>query len=149
MRAVLQRVTEARVTAEGRKVAEIGPGVLALVGIAAADGEPDVAYIAEKIVGLRIFQDVDGKLNRSLREVGGAALIVSQFTLYGDSRRGRRPSFTEAAAAEQAVSVFDRLCLEVKARGVPVERGIFGASMRVHMVNDGPVTLLLDSFRRF
>ena len=146
MRLVLQRVSRASVTVDERLVSEIGPGLLILVGVGAADQDPGAAAgrLAEKVVNLRIFEDADGKMNRSLAETGGEALVVSQFTLYADMRKGRRPSWTDAAlpdAAEPAVEAFARA---LEAAGVRVGRGAFGAHMRVELVNDGPVTILLE-----
>jgi D-aminoacyl-tRNA deacylase len=146
MRLVLQRVSRASVTVDERLVSEIGPGLLILVGVGAADQDPGAAAerLAEKVVNLRIFEDADGKMNRSLADSGGEALVVSQFTLYADTRKGRRPSWTDAAlpdAAEPAVEAFARA---LEAAGVRVGRGVFGAHMRVELVNDGPVTILLE-----
>lgn len=149
MRAVIQRVGEASVEVGGEIVGQIDRGFLALVGVRVDDGASDAEYIAAKIAGLRIFEDEAGKMNLSLAEVGGAALIVSQFTLYGDARKGRRPSFTEAAGGEQAEALYEAVCAAVAAAGIPVQRGVFGAEMKVRLVNDGPVTLLLDSRRAF
>jgi D-tyrosyl-tRNA(Tyr) deacylase len=146
VRLVLQRVSRASVAVDGRIVSEIGPGLLILVGVGAADADPSAsaARLAEKVVNLRIFEDDDGKMNRSLGETGGEALVVSQFTLYADTRKGRRPSWTEAAlpdVAEPAVEAFARALEDA---GVRVGRGVFGAHMRVELVNDGPVTIQLD-----
>jgi D-tyrosyl-tRNA(Tyr) deacylase len=146
MRLVLQRVSGASVTVDERLVSEIGPGLLILVGVGAADDDPATAAgrLAAKVVHLRIFEDAEGKMNRSLGETGGEALVVSQFTLYADTRKGRRPSWTDAAipdVAEPAVEAFAR---ELEAAGVRVGRGVFGAHMRVELVNDGPVTILLE-----
>ena len=146
MRLVLQRVSRASVAVDERLVSEIGPGLLILVGVGAADTDPAAAAarLAEKVVNLRIFEDGNGKMNRSLGEAGGEALVVSQFTLYADVRKGRRPSWTDAAppdAAEPAVEAFARA---MEAAGVRVGRGVFGAQMRVELVNDGPVTILLE-----
>ncbi|MGC8668544.1 MAG: D-aminoacyl-tRNA deacylase [Chthonomonadales bacterium] len=149
MRAVVQRVTEAAVTVEDREVGSIGTGVVALVGIHSEDTAKDVEYIADKLVNLRIFRDEAGVMNRSLIDVGGSALIVSQFTLYGDARRGRRPSYIEAASGETAQRLYEAVCRRVEELGVPVQTGVFGAMMCVHLVNDGPVTILLDSRRIF
>lgn len=145
MRAVVQRVSEASVTVEGRVVGAIGRGFLVLLGITHADSEAEAIWLARKIAGLRIFEDEQGKFNRSLADVGGAALVVSQFTLYGDARRGRRPSFTEAARPEQAEPLCDRFVDLLRAEGIAVETGHFGAMMAVQLVNDGPVTLWLDT----
>jgi len=149
MRAVVQRVREARVRVDGGIVGEIGPGVLALVGVAKDDGPEDVAYLAAKIRDLRIFDDLGGKMNLALSDVGGSILAVSQFTLYGDARRGRRPSFDHAAGADAGRLLFDALVLELGSTGLPVATGVFQAHMEVELVNDGPVTLLLDSRKAF
>jgi D-tyrosyl-tRNA(Tyr) deacylase len=144
MRIILQRVSRARVTVAGRITGEIGPGVLLLVGLTDSDTEAELAWMAEKVVGLRIFNDDEGKMNRSLDEVGGALLVVSQFTLYGDARKGRRPSFTTAARPEVAVPLYERFVERLRATGLQVETGEFGAMMDVELVNDGPVTLILE-----
>lgn len=145
MRAVVQRVSEASVTVDGRTVGAIGRGFLVLLGVTHVDGEAEAVWLARKIAGLRIFEDEAGKFNRSLADVDGAVLVVSQFTLYGDARKGRRPSFTEAARPEHAEPLCDLFVDLLRAEGVAVETGIFGAMMAVHLVNDGPVTLLLDT----
>lgn len=144
MRLVVQRVARASVTVEGEPVARIGPGLLLLVGLTSSDADLDWARVARKVTTLRIFPDASGKMNASLADVGGSILAVSQFTLYGDVRRGRRPSFTEAAPPNVAASLFDRFVLVLRATGIPVETGVFGASMEVDLVNQGPVTLVLD-----
>ncbi|MBE0592784.1 MAG: D-tyrosyl-tRNA(Tyr) deacylase [Gemmatimonadales bacterium] len=144
MRVVLQRVREASVSVDGRVVAGIGPGLLLLVGFTASDGDDVVAWMAEKVLGLRIFGDEQGKMNRSLADVGGAVLVVSQFTLYGDTSRGRRPSFIDAAPPALAEPLYERLAEAVRQSGVPVATGVFGAMMDVALVNDGPVTLILE-----
>ncbi|HEX2095692.1 MAG TPA: D-aminoacyl-tRNA deacylase [Longimicrobiaceae bacterium] len=144
MRVVLQRVSRARVTVEGRATGEIGRGLLLLVGFTDADTEEALAWMAEKVVGLRIFPDDEGKMNRSVEEAGGALLVVSQFTLYGDARRGRRPSFVEAARPETAIPLYERFLELLRASGRRVETGEFGAMMQVELVNDGPVTLVLE-----
>lgn len=149
MRAVVQRVSEARVLVDARPVGEIGPGLLVLVGAAEGDTEADVEYIARKVAELRIFEDDEGKMNRSVADVGGAVLIVSQFTLYGDSRKGRRPSFSEAMKPDAAAPLVERVCERLRQHGLRVETGEFGASMDVALVNRGPVTLLLDSRKEF
>jgi len=149
VRAVLQRVARARVTVDGATVGAIGPGLLALVGVAADDGPADVVQVAAKIRDLRIFEDDQGKMNRSLGDVGGAVLAVSQFTLYGDARKGRRPSFDQAAPAEAGRLLFDALIAELRAAGVTVETGTYRAHMQVELVNDGPVTILIDSRKAF
>ena len=145
MRAVVQRVSEASVTVDGRTVGAIGRGFLVLLGVTHVHGEAEAVWLARKIAGLRIFEDEAGKFNRSLADVDGAVLVVSQFTLYGDARKGRRPSFTEAARPEHAEPLCDLFVDLLRAEGVAVETGIFGAMMAVHLVNDGPVTLLLDT----
>lgn len=149
MRAVVQRVTSSRVEVENNIVGEIGLGVLVLLGVARDDDTEDADYLAEKIINLRIFTDDEGKMNRSLLETGGAMLAVSQFTLYGDARKGRRPSYIEAAEPEKANSLYQHFVERVRAHGVNVETGIFQAMMKVSLVNDGPVTILLDSKKLF
>lgn len=144
MRVVLQRVREASVAVDGRVVGSIGPGFLLLAGFTAGDGDAAVAWMADKVVGLRIFSDAEGKMNRSLAEVGGSVLVVSQFTLYGDTSRGRRPSFIDAAPPELAEPLYERFADALRARGVTVATGVFGAVMDVALVNDGPVTLILE-----
>ncbi|MGH9805335.1 MAG: D-aminoacyl-tRNA deacylase [Candidatus Acidiferrales bacterium] len=149
MRAVLQRVSQARVRVEGRVTAEIQDGLVILLGVAKADDEAAAEQLAEKVWGLRIFGDEEGRMNRSLEEAGGAVLTVSQFTLYGDCRKGRRPSFERAARAEQAKALYDKFVVALRRRGARVETGVFQAMMEVELVNDGPVTLLLDTDRTF
>jgi len=149
MRAVVQRVSRASVTVEGRVIGEIGPGLLVLLGVSSADAEADADYLAEKIAGLRIFEDQDGKMNRSVVDVGGAVLAVSQFTLYGDVRRGKRPSFDAAARPEHARELYEYFVAQIRQRGLPCETGQFQAMMSVALVNEGPVTLLLDSLKSF
>ena len=149
MRAVVQRVTEASVTVEGKVVGAIGHGLLVLLSVAASDTEADAEFMADKLAGLRCFIDADSKFNRSVEDVGGALLVVSQFTLHGDCRKGRRPSFTEAARPELAVPLYEAVVTRLRARGLPVETGVFGAHMDVRLTNDGPVTLLLDSAKTF
>jgi D-aminoacyl-tRNA deacylase len=145
VRVVLQRVSRASVRVDGREVSSIGPGLLLLVGIGREDGESEVEALAEKVVHLRIFADVAGKMNRSLLEVGGHALVVSQFTLYGDVRKGRRPSWTRAAEPSLAAARVERFAQALASRGVEaIGRGTFGAHMEVELVNDGPVTIVLD-----
>lgn len=144
MRVVLQRVSRARVTVEGRVTGEIGRGLLLLVGLTAGDTEAELAWMAEKVVGLRVFPDGEGKMNRSLAEAGGALLVVSQFTLYGDARRGKRPSFVDAARPEVAIPLYERFVALLRETGRPVETGEFGAMMEVELLNDGPVTLILE-----
>jgi D-aminoacyl-tRNA deacylase len=145
MRALVQRVREASVTVGDGVVGEIGPGLLVLLGVAHADTTEQAAYLASKVVGLRVFEDDDGKMNRSVAEVGGAVLAVSQFTLYGDCRKGRRPSFDAAARPGQARALYDEFVARVRALGVTVATGTFQAHMQVALVNDGPVTLMLES----
>ncbi len=149
MRAVVQRVTSARVLVDDRQVGGIRRGLLVLVGIARGDGGDDVSWLVDKVVGLRIFPDDDGRMDRSVREVGGGILLVSQFTLYGDCRRGRRPSFDGAAAPREARPVYDELVRRFRDREVSLETGVFQAHMRVDSVNDGPVTILLDTGKAF
>ncbi len=145
MRAVVQRVREARVEVNGVVTGSIGRGLLVLLGVAREDTPRDADYLAEKIAGLRIFPDEEGKMNRSVRDVGGALLVVSQFTLYGDTRKGRRPSFDRAAPPEQARALYERFVQALRAGGLPVETGVFQAMMQVHLINDGPVTIICDS----
>jgi D-aminoacyl-tRNA deacylase len=144
MRAVCQRVSEARVSVDGAVVGEIGAGLVVLVGIARSDAAGEAERLAGKVSRLRVFEDELGKFDRSLVDVRGAALVVSQFTLIADTPKGNRPSFTEAAPPEQAEPLYDRFCAALAAEGVPVERGVFGARMAVELVNDGPVTIVLD-----
>lgn len=145
MRVVLQRVKTASVTVEGERVSEIGPGLLLLVGVAAGDGEAEAVWLANKVAGLRVMADEEGKMNRSVIESGGEVLAVSQFTLLGDVRKGRRPSFVGAAAPEEAELLFEIFCQRLRGSGVrAVETGRFGAMMDVALVNDGPVTILLE-----
>ena len=145
MRAVVQRVTSASVTVDGRVAGEIGAGLLVLLGVSRTDNPESATYLAEKIANLRIFSDEAGKMNLSLVDIGGAALVVSQFTLYGDTRGGRRPSFIQAAPPEEASRLYDEFVQSMRALGVAVETGVFQAHMQVELVNDGPVTILLDS----
>lgn len=145
MRALVQRVSEASVTVDGRVVAAIGRGLLVLLGVTHDDGEAQAAWLARKMAGLRIFDDAQGKMNLSLADIGGEVLVVSQFTLYGDLQRGRRPSFTAAARPEHAEPLCDRFVQLLRSEGVPVQTGIFAALMQVRLVNDGPVTLWLDT----
>jgi D-tyrosyl-tRNA(Tyr) deacylase len=149
MRAVVQRVTEARVEVAGEPVGEIGAGLLVLLGVARDDTPDDADYLADKIVNLRIFDDDEGKMNRSLLESGGSILVVSQFTLYGDVRRGRRPSYSDAAEPEKANLLYEYFVERERSFGVRVETGIFQAMMKVSLTNDGPVTILLDSRKAF
>ena len=149
MRAVVQRVHESSVTVDGRVTGRIGKGLLVLLGVGETDSEQDADYLAEKIVGLRCFADNDSKFNLSVRDAGGSVLAVSQFTLFGDCRKGKRPSFTEAARPELAVPLYERFVAKVRESGIDVQTGEFGAHMDVQLVNDGPVTLLLDSKKAF
>ena len=149
MRAVIQRVSRARVTVAGEVTGEIGRGLLVLLGVAQTDTQDDAVTLAAKTVGLRIFEDPDGKMNLSVGEIGGGLLVVSQFTLLGDCRKGRRPSFIEAARPEVAEPLYRAFCAECQGQGIPVETGRFQQHMDVELVNDGPVTLLLDSQRLF
>ena len=145
MRALLQRVTEASVSVGDETVGRVGPGLLVLLGIAKDDGEAEAVALAEKVARLRIFEGPGGHFDRSLLEAGGAALVVSQFTLYGDTRRGRRPSFDQAAPASQAEPLVERFVQALRDLGAPVQTGRFGAMMRVSLVNDGPVTVMVES----
>ena len=145
MRAVIQRVSRANVTVEGRISGEIGNGLVALVAVHPDDREEDLDYLARKLVNLRIFGDGRGKFNLSLREVGGGVLLISQFTLFGDCRKGNRPSFSRAAPPEKAFDMYQRLRQKLQESGIEVAAGVFGAHMNVDLVNDGPVTLLIDS----
>lgn len=145
MRAVLQRVRKSSVSVSGEVVGEIGGGILALMAVAPGDSEREVRYMADKISNLRIFPDEAGKMNRSLLDTGGEMLVVSQFTLYGDCRKGRRPSFVAAAPPEVAEALIEKFIEEVETLGVKTAAGRFGAMMEVELINDGPVTLLLDS----
>lgn len=145
MRAVVQRVSSARVEVAGEVTGAIGPGLLVLLGVASDDTDADAAWLAEKILGLRIFPDAEGKMNLGLLDVGGSLLVVSQFTLYGDTRKGRRPSFDQAAAPGEARRLYELFVGEARARRVRVETGVFQAMMQVHLVNDGPVTLICES----
>ena len=145
MRAVVQRVSSASVTVDGAVVGAIERGFLILLGITHDDSEAEAVYLAHKIAGLRLFEDADGKLNLSLTEIGGSVLVVSQFTLYGNARKGRRPSFIHAARPEQANPLYARFCELVAQEEIPVQRGVFQAEMQVALVNDGPVTLWLDT----
>ncbi len=149
MRAVVQRVSEAWVEVSGQEIARIGRGLLLLIGVGQGDTEEEARYLANKIANLRIFEDEEGKLNRSVGEISGSALVVSNFTLYGDCRKGRRPSFTDAAPPEIAEKLYQRFCEFLMEEGVPVQTGVFQAHMHVGLVNDGPVTLLLDSKKQF
>ena len=145
MRAVIQRVKSAAVYVDGRITGKIGHGLLVLLGVGKGDGEKDIAYMVSKLPDLRIFEDASGKFNLSLREIRGEMLMVSQFTLYGDCRKGRRPSFTDAEEPAEAKRLYEQLILKIREQGVTVETGEFQAKMEVHLINDGPVTILLDS----
>lgn len=145
MRAVVQRVTEASVTVDNEVIGRIQHGLLVLLGVGIQDTDQDAAAIAKKIAQLRIFNDPDGKFNLSLEDVKGAVLLVSQFTLYGDARKGNRPSFIEAARPEQAIPLYESVATHLRARSIPVQTGRFGAHMEVRLLNDGPVTILLDT----
>ncbi len=149
MRCVIQRVSSASVSVDGQTVGRIGEGLLVLVGVAAGDGPADIEYVASKIEGLRIFADDHGKMNRSVVETAGSVLLVSQFTLLGDARRGRRPAFDGAAPPEAARAIYEALAARLRGGGLPVETGVFQAHMAVSLVGDGPVTILLDSARGF
>lgn len=145
MRVVIQRVKSAQVCVDGRVTGRVGKGLLVLLGIGKGDGESDLSFLASKIPELRIFEDASGKFNLSLKEINGEALVVSQFTLYGDCRKGRRPSFTEAEEPALAKNLYEQFVSKLREQGVPVQTGEFQAKMEVHLINDGPVTLLLDS----
>lgn len=145
MRAVIQRVSSAQVSVGGQVVGQIGLGFLVLLGIAPADGEQEAQSLARKIVGLRVFEDSDGKMNLALADVGGSVLAVSQFTLYADVRKGRRPSFIDAARPEHAEPLYQHFCRMLAAEGIAVQQGIFQAHMAIALVNDGPVTIWMDS----
>jgi D-tyrosyl-tRNA(Tyr) deacylase len=145
VRALIQRVTRASVTVEAAERGRIDRGLLVLLGATHDDGEPQALWLAGKVAGLRVFADPEGKMNRDVREAGGAVLVIPQFTLYGDARRGRRPEFTAAARPEQAEPLVERFCAALAAEGVRVERGVFRAHMAVELVNDGPVTLLIET----
>ncbi len=149
MRCVVQRVSDAFVTSEGEETGRIGRGLMVLIGVSCEDTEKDVKYMAEKVPNLRIFEDENGKMNLSLADVGGSILAVSQFTLYGDARGGRRPSFIAAARPEAANALYEQLVGAWREKGFTVETGRFRTDMQVHLTNDGPVTLLLDSTRLF
>jgi len=149
MRAVVQRVTEARVEVAGELAGEIGAGLLVLIGVGHEDTDSDAQYLVDKITNLRIFDDSEGKMNRSLLETHGSILVVSQFTLYGDVRRGRRPSYSDAAEPEKAKQLYEYFVDRVRRLGPKVETGVFQAMMKVTLTNDGPVTILLDSTKAF
>lgn len=145
MRVVLQRVREASVTVDGREIARIGPGLLVLLGIRDGDTGKDVRYLADKVSGLRIFEDEEGKMNRSIQDISGEMMVVSQFTLYAECRKGRRPSFTDAAAPQTAEQLYRNFIDLLKGKGIHVGEGKFQARMAVSLVNDGPVTIIIES----
>ena len=149
MRIVLQRVVDARVEVDGEVTGAIGRGFLLLLGVGADDSEKDADYLVNKTVGLRVFNDEQGKMNLSVQDVAGGVLVVSQFTLYGDLRKGRRPSFDRAAAPEKARALYEYFIKQLEATGVPVATGVFQAEMKVHLVNDGPVTFIYDAAKLF
>ena len=149
MRAVVQRVSSSSVEVDGKVVGEISKGFNVLLGISREDTLKDMSYIEEKLKGLRVFEDEEGKMNLSLTEVGGEILLISQFTLYGDARKGRRPSFIEAAKGEEALKIYETMVRNLRGSGLTVETGTFGAKMNVLIENDGPVTILLDSRKTF
>ncbi len=149
MRAVIQRVDEASVSIDGQVIARISRGLLVLVGVENDDTGDDLAFLKRKIVNLRVFDDQHGRMNLAVKDVGGGLLLVSQFTLHGDTRRGNRPDFTRAAPAARARELYEALVDEIRAEGIPVECGIFQAMMKVQLVNDGPVTLIVDSKKQF
>lgn len=145
MRALIQRVSQASVHVDNHIVGKIGPGLLIFLGITHTDGPQEITWMAKKVAGLRIFEDENGKMNLSIAECGGEALVVSQFTLYGDARKGRRPSFTQAAPPAHAAPLYEEFCGALAATGLRVAQGVFQASMQVTLTNDGPVTLWLDT----
>lgn len=149
MRSVVQRVTKASVSVGGKVIGKIGRGLLILLGVCDSDTEKDVQYMADKIAGLRIFEDKDGKMNLSVADVGGELLAVSQFTLYGDCRKGKRPNFSAAGKAEHANELYEKFAEALRERGFRTQTGKFGADMQVELVNDGPVTILIDSQKIF
>jgi D-aminoacyl-tRNA deacylase len=149
VRAVVQRVSRAKVTVNGEITGQIGPGLLVLLGVATPDTQADADYLADKIIGLRIFEDSDGKMNLSVADTAGAVLVVSQFTLYGDVRRGKRPSFDAAATPQPARELYEYFVEKVRAAGLRCETGRFQEMMQVELVNEGPVTILLDSNKTF
>jgi D-aminoacyl-tRNA deacylase len=149
MRAVVQRVSRAQVRVDGTVTGSVGRGLLVLLGVARGDGPDDARAMADKLAALRIFEDPDGKMNLSVAEAGGGLLLVSQFTLLGDARKGNRPGFSDAAPPEEANALYQAVCDLVRARGLPVAQGVFRAHMEVELVNDGPVTILLDSRKLF
>ncbi|MBQ6060035.1 MAG: D-tyrosyl-tRNA(Tyr) deacylase [Clostridia bacterium] len=149
MRCVVQRVTEASVTVNGETVGAVGPGLMVLIGVSTEDTDADLKYMAEKVPNLRIFDDENGVMNRSVIDAGGSILAVSQFTLYGDARGGRRPSYIRAAKPDEANAMYERLVAAWRAKGIHVETGRFRTEMKVSLVNDGPVTILIDSEKAF
>ncbi|QTE67113.1 D-tyrosyl-tRNA(Tyr) deacylase [Clostridiales bacterium] len=149
MRCVVQRVTEASVTVNGETVGAVGPGLMVLIGVSTEDTDTDLKYMADKVPNLRIFDDENGVMNRSVIDVGGSILAVSQFTLYGDTRGGRRPSYIRAAKPDEANALYERLVAAWRAKGIHVETGRFRTEMKVSLVNDGPVTILIDSEKAF
>ena len=149
MRAVVQRVARSEVTVEGETIGSCGRGVLVLLGISPEDGDAEAKWLSDKVANLRIFPDDEGKMNRSLIDIGGDALVVSQFTLYGDARKGRRPSFIRAAEGPEAEAVYEKTVALLRAQGIKTGTGKFGAMMDVSLVNNGPVTILLDSEKAF
>lgn len=149
MRVVIQRVSKASVHVDGQLVGQIARGLLVLLGVSAQDEPSDVDFLAAKVAGLRCFPDDGSKFNRSVEDVRGSVLVVSQFTLFGDCRKGKRPSFTDAAPPERAIPLYERFVAKLREQGIPVETGEFGAHMDVNLVNDGPVTLLMDSKKVF
>lgn len=149
MKAVVQRVKESSVIVEGETVGRIGKGILILLGVEDEDNDKDVKYMAEKIANLRIFRDDSGKMNLSVKDIKGQALVISQFTLLGDCRKGRRPSYVKAARPEKAIPLYESFIAKMNEQDVPVEQGVFQAMMDVYLVNDGPVTLMIDSKKVF
>ncbi len=145
MRAVIQRVSSSSVTVDNKQISHIGPGLLVLLGVTHTDNPSDADFLADKVANLRIFEDTDGKINRSVIDIGGEILVVSQFTLYGDCRKGRRPSFIEAAPPEKAEKLYEYFTEQIKKRGIPAQCGQFRAMMEVSLFNDGPVTLIIES----
>jgi D-tyrosyl-tRNA(Tyr) deacylase len=145
MKAVIQRVTSSSVTVDNKQISNIGPGILVLLGVTHADQPSDAEYLADKVANLRIFEDPDGKMNCSLLDIGGEILVVSQFTLYGDCKKGRRPSFIEAAAPDKAENLYEYFTKQIRTKGINAQSGQFRAMMKVELVNDGPVTLILES----
>ncbi len=149
VRAVVQRVSRAEVRVDGAVTGSVGKGLVVLLGVAREDGEADARALADKVAALRIFEDAAGKMNLAVAEVGGGVLVVSQFTLFGDARKGNRPSFTDAAPPDRANALYERFCALLREKGLPVGTGVFRASMEVDLVNEGPVTILLDTRKLF